>query len=323
MNKGFLKFIINLVILVLVLWGIFAIAVRRFPMNVLDEEYGAYKQTMDYVHDSNEYNKTLIFGDSVAKAAIKPTLISDSMYNLSMAGATSIEQYFILSEYLKNHEPPKTVVMLYFMGGYNTINNFFWNRTVYFNCLTTSQFNEIYDTGLLPNSASAKFKFFQYKLVMPNRYYAAVKKSIYENRKEANERLYEYNVSTRGQHFFGEAPSYAPNNTSIDDPQHFELLEIIDYYMNRCIDLCEKNNIQVIIEQHPINLSTEVNMKQKFKEEYFDYMTKLKANHPSIIVNKELTVRPDDWFGDFSHLNSNGTTQFTYELNEKYKEYFQ
>lgn len=322
MNKGFFKFLINLLIFIIVIWGIFAIVVKKFPMYIFDDEFATYKQTMDYIDNTDEYNKVLIFGDSVAKAAVEPEAISDSMYNLAMAGGTPIEQYFIMQEYLEKHEAPKTVVMIYFLGGFTSVDNFFWNRTVYFNCLTNKQFNEIMDTGLFPNTNLAKFKYLQYKLAMPHKYYAAAKNALFQNRYEANKQVYEDTERRRGQHYFGLELAYAPNNTSINDQESFEPLEVIDYYLNQCIEMCLEKDIQVIIEQHPINVSTMANIKEGFKTDYKDYMDRLKKKYPAIIVNSEFEVKPDDWFGDFSHLNPNGAKHFTYELNDKYHQYF-
>ena len=86
--------------------------------------------------------------------------------------------------------------------------------------------------------------------------------------------------------------------------------------------MCLEKDIQVIIEQHPINVSTMANIKEGFKTDYKDYMDRLKKKYPAIIVNSEFEVKPDDWFGDFSHLNPNGAKHFTYELNDKYHQYF-
>ena len=121
MNKGFFKYIFKLIIFFLIIWGIFVLAVRKLGMYIYDEEYASYKQTMDYVTNSNEYNKNLIFGDSVAKAGIIPKNISDDTYNISLAGATTIEEYYILQDYLENHEPPKNLIMMYFIGAYDSI----------------------------------------------------------------------------------------------------------------------------------------------------------------------------------------------------------
>ena len=91
--------------------------------------------------------------------------------------------------------------------------------------------------------------------------------------------------------------------------------------MNKCIQLCEDNGIQVIIEQHPINMSTYANMQEGFKEEYIDYMKNLQKKYPNIIVNTDFGLVSEDWLGDFSHVNENGATQFTNMIIEKYNEY--
>lgn len=130
MNKQFFKFIMKLILLIGLIWGIFAIIARNFGMYIYDEEYASYKQTLDYINQSNETNRVLIFGDSVAKAGIIPQLISEDTYNISMAGATTIEQYYMLQDYLEHHEAPKTLIMMYFIGAHDSIDDFFWNRTL-------------------------------------------------------------------------------------------------------------------------------------------------------------------------------------------------
>lgn len=319
MNKGFFKFLIKLVILVALIWGIFAVIALKLGMYIYDEEYASYKQTLDYVNNNNDYNDVLIFGDSVAKAGIIPEEISDTTYNISMAGATTIEQYYIMEDYLQNHKAPKTLIMMYFIGAHDSIDDFFWNRTLYFNCLKSNQLKEIVANGSFSNEE--KFNMLQYKLCTPNKYYAAIKNAMLENRYEINEKEYKIATDSKGQHYFGTEESFAPDNVSITGKKHFEPLEIIDKYMKMCIEQCEENGIQVIIEQHPINASTFANMNSDYKKEYMDYMKKLQEEYPNIIVDTEYNVCDNDWLGDFSHLNKNGATKFSQELSNKYAEY--
>lgn len=326
MNKEFFKYIFKFIAIILIVWAIFIGMARNFGMFIYDEEYASYKQTLDYINNAtNDYNNVLIFGDSVAKAAVIPNLISDETYNISMAGATTIEQYYMLQDYLKNHEPPKNLIVMYFIGAYDSIDDFFWNRTIYFNCLTTPQFFEIAKNngfGDSSNTRACTSEFFQYKLCMPNKYLAPIKLSIFENnRYEINKNEYEIAQKNKGQHYFGTAEFYESDNVTITGKQHFEVLPIIDLYMNKCIELCKENNIQVIIEQHPINESTYANMKIEYKQEYIDYMKSLKDKYPEIIVNTEYNVCPNNWLGDFSHLNENGATKFTESLKQKYADY--
>ena len=325
MNKGFFKFILKLILLVIIIWGIFAVIARKFGMYIYDEEYASYKQTVDYIKNSNENNKVLIFGDSVAKAGVIPQKISDDTYNIAMAGATTIEQYYIMQDYLKNHEAPKTLIMMYFIGAHDSIDDFFWNRTIYFNILSSNQFKEIAANGAFSNEdrTGATFEFWQYKLCSPTKYYAPIKNSLFENRYETNKQEYEIAQKSKGQHYFGTDPMYESNNVTITGKKHFEVLPIIDLYMNKCIEQCKENGIQVIIEQHPINLSTFANMSNEYKEEYMKYMKNLQEKYPEIIVNTEYNICDNDWLGDFSHLNENGATKFSEELKEKYQKYLE
>lgn len=323
MNKAFFKFIGKIILLICLIWGIFAVIARNFGMYIYDEEYASYQQTLDYINTSNEYNHTLIFGDSVAKAGIIPSLLSEDTYNISMAGATTIEQYYMLQDYLEHHEPPKTLIMMYFIGANDSIDDFFWHRTLYFNCLKTSQFKEIVQNGAFAENekTEAILRFLQYKLCSPSMYYAAIKNAMFENRYDVNKTEYETSAQNKGQHYFGTEPSFAPNNVTITGKQHFEVLPIIDVYMQKCIEQCAQNGIQVILEQHPINASTFANMSSEYKQEYMDYMKSLAEKYPEIIVHTDYNICDDDWLGDFSHLNENGATKFTLELKEKYGEY--
>lgn len=324
MNKQFFKFIFKLILLICLVWCIFAIIARNLGMYIYDEEYASYKQTLDYINrQTNNYNDVLIFGDSVAKAGIIPEVISDNVYNISMAGATTIEQYYILENYLENHEAPKTLIMMYFIGAHDSIDDFFWNRTLYFNCLTTKQFQEIVENGAFSEEEKTEniIKFLEYKLCSPRKYYAAIKNAMFENRYQVNKKEYEIAQKSKGQHYFGTESSYESNNVTISGKQHFEVLPIIDMYMNKCIQQCEENGIKVIMEQHPINESTYANMSNEYKQEYMDYMKSVAEKYPNIIVNTEYNICPSDWLGDFSHLNENGAAKFTEGLKEKYGEY--
>ena len=59
-------------------------------MYIFDGEYASYKETMDYVKYSNEYNDVIICGDSVGKSSIIPIQISEKTYNISMPGTSAI-----------------------------------------------------------------------------------------------------------------------------------------------------------------------------------------------------------------------------------------
>lgn len=323
MNKSFIKLILKIFLLFIILWIIFAIFIHNYKMYIFDGEYASYKETMDYVKYSNEYNDVIICGDSVGKSSIIPIQISEKTYNISMPGTSAIEQYYIIEEYIKNHDKPKTIIMMYSMSGYdqNVLDKFFWKRFVYFNCLTTNQFVDIIGTGLFPNPITSIFNYFQYKTYMPNKYYAALKNSIQQRRYETNVDRYEYNREQKGHQYFGIEKEYKPNNASIDEQTGFKPIEIIEHYLLKCIELCKNNDIKLIILQNPVNFSTYTNSQDNFRIEFTAYMKKLEENNEGIIVDPNIVVADDSWFGDYVHLNPNGATQFTTQVKEKYAEY--
>ena len=323
MNKQFIKLILKTLLLVIILWGIFAFFIHNFQMYIYDGEYASYKESLDYIKNTNEYNDVIICGDSVAKSAIIPTEISDKTYTIAMPGTSAIEQYYFIEDYLENHEKPKTIIMMYSMTGYSQdiIDRFFWNRSIYFNCITNEQFFEIMKTGLFPEPMKAIWNYFQYKTYMPTKYYAALKNSIEQRRYETNIDRYDYNREHKGQQYFGIEKENVPNNADISNMTEFKVLPIIDYYLNKSIELCKENDIQFILLQNPINFSTYTNSKDKFRIEFTEYMENLEEKHEGIIVDPNITVADNSWFGDFVHLNPHGATQFTTQIKEKYPEY--
>lgn len=323
MNKVFGKLILKILVLALILWIIFAIYIHNFQMYIYDEEYASYKESLDYIKESNDYNDVIICGDSVAKSAIIPTEISDKTYTIAMPGTSAIEQYYFIQEYLKNHEKPKTIIMMYSITGYNqdVIDKFFWNRSVYFNCISNKQFFEIIKTGLFPETFNALINYFQYKTYMPTKYYAAFKNSIEQRRYETNIDRYNYNREHKGQQYFGIETEFEPNNVSIDELSGFKPLEIIEHYLFKCIELCQENDIQFILLQNPVNFSTYTNSQDQFRIEFTEYMKNLESKYEGIIVDPDITVVENSWFGDYVHLNPHGATQFTTKIKEKYSEY--
>lgn len=75
------------------------------------EFYGRYEKIMAYEGDAD-----IVFtGDSHTQHGIDPTLFSQwcdcRAENISMGGGNIITTYYILRSYLKNHKPPKLVVL--------------------------------------------------------------------------------------------------------------------------------------------------------------------------------------------------------------------
>ena len=87
------------------------------PMGYMDEEYPSWKYVKDVeegrVVPVNKMDAKLILGDSRAMADIVTTDMGEDYVNLDMGGATSIEMYYTLRNYIRNNGAPKQVYIMF------------------------------------------------------------------------------------------------------------------------------------------------------------------------------------------------------------------
>lgn len=286
-----------------------------FPEYYMDDEYAMYKHQKDYVKEHKEYNRVLILGDSRAKAGFVPAMLSEDCYNLALGGATPIEGYYSLKEYLENHPSPDVVIISYAPMHYMDVDTL-WTRSIYFHTLDTEDFLEIVTIAkkaegnehiLLPNYPA---EYMMYKLYLPNKYATALKKSGFFFRHEQTKAKYEQMEAQRGQSYYGMAESSDSFNgeAKVTD---FQENDVITYYLKQIFSLCEANNIQVIVKNMPMNEASYNILTEDFKNHYEEYMTTLENGFPKVTFQTALTCYKNDYFGDADHLNEKGTKQFT------------
>ncbi len=295
-----------------------------FPFGYMDEEYPSWKYQKDASMDDTSYN-TLILGDSTAKAGLIPDLLSDEVINLSMGGSTPIEIYYTLERYLEQHEAPENAFIMFTPYHYSFLDTF-WQRTMYFNYLSIDEACEVLlnankvseeailtDTYLLDSIS--------YRLRLPNKYLPAMYNSGFIGRRGTNNEIYSAIEANRGQYYFGTADgcsdyNYESNYTALN------LSPMVDLYMRKLLDLCETNNINVVLEQAPMNTASYNRLDPVYVEEYTAYMTLLANDYPAIKIDKIIDHYEDAYFGDASHLNEKGATRFTQEILSEYPDIF-
>ncbi len=328
--RGLSKLAIKLAALLLPFPLAVAIALSVFPTYFFDPEYGWYRQNREYAEGDGEPCRVMIMGDSAAKVACRPALLSDDTYNFSLQGATPIEEYYFLREYLENHEAPE--YLLYMQGPwYFVTDEFFWSRQVYFHLLDDGEMREIEEqlrqTGDLSPFGVASLREFQkeaalYRFYTPQKYGVVFLKGLAldltgHSRREGYQENYDYVVANKGQsQYYAKGANDQPVMTIERDT--FSPSELIDRYFRALIGLCRENGIQFIFQSPPQNMSTKDSINSGWIDGFIAYMEGVRADHPEISVDAAWEWYESGYFDDAFHLDQDGAERFCAQLREKY-----
>lgn len=289
--------------------------VWRYPMKYMDGEYPYWMQQKHYINKRGSADNIIALGDSTMKAAIRPLLAHGTkIANLALGGGTTVESYYALKTYIKNHGTPDAVIMGYHMVHY-VANECNITRTLYFNYLDPLQILAVRcRASRLKDpywgAPSIDDKIVKYKLRIPNMYKAALEKSVDGKRYAFNQRKYQKTADERGYMHFGTRDGFY-GKSYIARWKDFKANELIDLYLHRIIDLCIKRGIPLIIVQMPIESASapfvDVSVLQKI-EQYFEA---LQEEYPTCDIHTKMVWFDNSLFGDGNHLNASGAKEFT------------
>jgi hypothetical protein len=320
---------LKLVLLILVPFIGSGLLIKIFPMRFLDEEYALYRENKDYAKGHNQYSRVLILGDSVAKADWLPTLLSEDTYNYALGGASTAEEYYYLKDYLEHNDLPDYII--YTIGSSHLLEmSTLWTRSVYFHRMDRDDLNDLIntsnrfpdDTELIELSEQGKY-IFMYYFYSPTKYGTALGNGLFSSsRYHYNINKYQEVLQNKGQIQFGTL-EYCDEYNSCVEYSGFEVSEMLDYYLQETIRLCEENNIKFIFQNPPINEASYNALNEKFVRDYEEYLCNLQELYPDAIIDTKLFSYGNEYFGDSTHLNSKGTEKFTLEMKEKYAYIFE
>lgn len=306
----------------------FMILAALTPMSYSDHEYPMYLQQKNVVSGKEDAGnaRVIIIGDSRAKAAFDPAQLSDDTYNLALGGTTPVEGYYTLKEYLENHDAPEYLILSYAPMHFEDKDTL-WTRSIYFHMINDEDVTDIFKTAdkcedkseLLPDNYVLEW--LMYRTYMPNKYAVAMRKSLFSDRAKANKEKYEELVKAKGQSYFGLQDENGGVNGEAKE-EEFKASDAITIYMQRIFDLCEENNIKLIVEQTPMNETSLLIISHDYKYAFRDYMIKLNEMKEDALIYEYFYEFPNVWFGDADHLNPEGTAQFCTAIKAKYPEVF-
>ena len=294
------------------------------PMSYMTEEYPMWMEEKNYVNQNEKASPTtLIIGDSRAKSGVLPgELCPDgSAYNIAIGGATSIEMYYALRNYLKYHEAPDTALVIFAPFHFYEIDN--WGQTLYYNYLTLPEIIEIEANAAMLRDKRVQYSgwladILSFKLRLPNKYLDQIYISRFGRNGEKNREKYERIQREYGFTSFGEEEG----NDGLAYEAHkkeFELSPMSDLYYLRLLDLLKSHGIRVFIIQAPLNKATDKVITEKFRSAYTAYMEGIAEKYPDFTVETKVPAYDNAFFGDNNHLNRRGAEKFTKEIGERYR----
>ncbi|MDO4187396.1 MAG: hypothetical protein Q4D29_00260 [Lachnospiraceae bacterium] len=288
------------------------------PFGYMDSEFPAWKYTKDTVCDSSA--NTVILGDSRAMADLIPEMFEVNTVNLSVGGATSIEMYYTLKKYIENNGQPENVIIMFAPFHYSVIDNF-WTRTAYFNYLSVKDMTDLYSYAEATGSETLLCKGYKndllsYRLRFPDKYLPALMNSKIVGRYNENVETYKQIKENLGYGEFGTADGCSDLNyeTSYEEMHTTADAVLLDLYLNKLLKLCVDNKINTTLAIPPMNQSSYEALNPSYVDELHFYFVGLSHNYPGIIINDEIPMYEDMYFGDSSHLNHSGAVKFTEEF---------
>jgi len=302
------------------------LAALILPMGYMSEEYVVWAEEWDYVnlykHEAS-CPSTLIIGDSRAKSSIIPAKLSDKgdIYNIAIGGATPIEMYYASKNYIKKHEAPEKVYIIFAPYHLCDIDN--WDQMLYNNYLSVSEISGVYEKALEYKDPVILKKGWitdslSFRLRLPNKYLAQMYDARFVGFKSRNEEMFDRIRSEYGYCEFGSDPG---NDGESYEVHHldFDSSGIVLYYYEKLIELLVKNNVEVEILQAPLNETSSKEIHEEFVKGYVSYMEELEGKYENITVMKDIPAYDNKYFGDNNHLNRSGAEKYTDWLKGKEK----
>ncbi|MBO4337999.1 MAG: hypothetical protein J5842_07985, partial [Lachnospiraceae bacterium] len=171
-----LKLFLNFILISIPLLVLCALA-YILPMSYMTVEYVMWGEEFENSEKPYIDAKTLIIGDSRAKSSVLPALLHEDTYNIAIGGATGIEMYYGVRNYLKNHRAPETAIIIFAPYHFCEIDN--WGQTLYYDYLKLPELLETEGAAVTKRDEALRYSgwaadILSFKLLLPNKYLDAV-----------------------------------------------------------------------------------------------------------------------------------------------------
>lgn len=323
MNK--LKVIKNFIILAIPLI-IMCIYSALCPMYYMAVEYSMWDEEKEFINsvglhnnEKGSKNDLLILGDSRAKSGILPDMLTSNGYNAAIGGTTPIEMYYSLDTYLKNHQAPDNIIVIFAPYHLCDIDN--WEQTLYYNYLSIPQELEVYKNACILGEEKVAYKWawcdmLSYKLRLPNKYLSAEYNANFVGRYQDNYNKKTSVIADLGYTEFGTEDGNSGLNYETHH-EYFDYSDLVIMYYEKLLKKLDESGAEVYIIQSPVNEASFPEISQDFFDGYELMLENLTKDY-DFNVETEVIAYPDKYFGDNNHLNRKGAEEFSRQIKDKY-----
>lgn len=291
----------------------------------MDGEYAFYLENKDYAMGHENYCRVLIMGDSSAKDSYFPRVLSDGgdVYNFALNGASPIEEYYYLQEYLQYNDAPEYIV--YTQASFRMENaEYFWNRNIYFHRMPTEAMKDIllnYDKFIDVDGMQSEEPIVQcieYSVYSLTRYGEAVINGFFDKRRYETNFYNYYGVqSNQGRAQTGWM-EYCDEIAEDVYLTNYEVNPVVEEYFFKFLELCKENDIIVIYQSAPYNECTFEEMNEGYLDEYTAHMESISEEYSNLYFEPGWMVYGPENFADPHHLNAKGAVRFSEDIKRKY-----
>lgn len=275
-----------------------AALIKDYWNKFLINEHSLLDQKKDYDY--------LIVGDSIQKTGIDPVKVDDGLLNLGLPGGKPMSQYLLISRYLKHHKAPKAIFL--YVDPEPPMDSLF---------VILRYFVSIPEAISIWNDLS-----WSEKEIFLMRYFASLdlRKTGLVRRVDysgTNKEFIDAMLANRG---------YMPLPTAGDsiEPDYFKkhkerYQKKISFskndlkYLDKIISLCDSENIRVIFIGFVLPKELHDILEESgFNKNYWAFFRYLQMRYKkAYFVKENLMYLDNKYFGDRSHVNSEGSRLYT------------
>lgn len=297
------------------------------PMAFLDPEYPSWR-AKELMLARCELGDLAILGDSRAAVDILPGRLPLVAANLAVGGGEPVEALAEARRMVACPHPPRRVI-LSFDPGHFAGADLFWERSVQYGLIGTSDLAELREATARTGDASIyaerhhpylpdRLREWLYRAHFPPFAFGSLSHALGVLRWARNRQILAQTLRSRGQYYFGQAPGSDAVALEGHLPA-FRPLPVLDDTFRRLLTLLERNGIEAWFIPMPVNQVTFQAASPALAARFAAYLHGYERRFPRFHVAADIMPHwPDRYFGDaFCHMNPAGAARYSAWLAQR------